>query len=314
MCYELLTLAAIAATAPTARGIMTASIDIQIATPAEPALADGPVGLVIAVRNLTDTALSVDLPYPWPPGLQVRSRGRARPTHLSSTDRRYLPLELPPRGSQWATHELRRHLDFPGAGEFPIEIELHLGISRRAAEGGWGAREDLVVKRTATVTLVRGDQTRLTRVIEQTAVKLDASAELAQEEAVEALTHLSTPLALPALRRVLAIERFRPQAMRGLARIGTPPALDAIDAALPGGDLVTAEAGLKALSAHKHPVTKATLTSLLQASPAIQLVCLDHLVAAGTADQVPEVTPLAHSANPQVADAARRFLARFPSR
>lgn len=276
----------------------------------------GPVGILITLRNRSHTNVEFDFPYPAPSELSLTSQD----SRLHAVDdvavinREAIPRRLGPSQALRTRHELRRYFHLPDRGRF--DVEVHLDITVQPVDAGGkpkGPVEIIRWQRTVEIVIEPDVGSDIEHQLQQFAQDMRREDEQRCAEAVEAFAHLGREEALPYLREALELRGQRAEAMRGLARIGSPASVALIEAALGYSDLPTLQVGLSILRAAGKPIQVETLRALVSSGdPAVQHACLEYLLGVGTYEHAAAVGAFVDSPNSAVAELARRFLSRFP--
>lgn len=276
----------------------------------------GPVGILITLRNQSHMNIEFDFPYPAPSELSLTSQQARLRTEESEVDvnREAIPRRLAPGQILRTRHELRRFFHLPDRRRFDVEVRLDITVQPVDAGGKpKGPVEVIRWQRTVEIVIEPNVGSDIERRLQQFAQDMRREDEQRCAEAVEAFAHLGREEALPYLREALELRGQRAEAMRGLARIGSPASVALIETALGDNDLPTLQVGLSILRAAGKPIQVETLRTLVSSGdPAVQHACLEHLLGVGTYEHAAAVGAFVDSPNSAVAELARRFLSRFP--
>lgn len=280
----------------------------------------GPIGLTVTITNQSGRDMACDFTFPTPPGLNfpvptspaVPPRSDI-PVPIYALGRDVTPTLLRAHSTSRAVLYLNRFFTFsrPGTYRVPYRLTIAVWRARKADTRRTPDAQSVTAQGVLTVRQAEAPPAGLDRTLREAARGLDSPDRDTRREALEALSTLDTPQALPYLARAIRVNGLGIDALRALNRVGSPAALQAAASALAEPDPSVVETALDVLAAHRYRIPAPMLTTVVQSGPSrVRFAALAYIAAVGGTPYSALVASLLQDKDVAVAEAARRVVLR----
>lgn len=280
----------------------------------EDALFGGPIPIELKVKNLATRRVGFAFNRENPVGLRFRvthaASAKSRPTVLSpSIEEPWILLDSGQSFSE--TLYLNRFVQFEQPGTFEIDYDARLSYS---LDANAQREEDVRIasgRGSLKLSLKPASAEALRTRLESVAADLRSADPRDRRGAVEALSHLDTPLCIPFLIRALHADGAELPAVRALSRFDTPEVDQALMTVTAHPDSEVVEQALGILGKRGRVLDDSRVTAMLTTSNAnVRYLGMKYLLSQKARRPVLDATvrPLVEDANPEVARLAQEYL------